>query len=413
MSKMIKQAKQRVVYLAPGISCDVAEAIIRCTHKTSKVRMEIILDPNPEICRHGYGVLEAVNRLFDFGIEIRKSAGIRIGVLIVDEKAWIYSPTPLMIEDDPDETIVNAVEVNIRQAEDLMYSLIPNLSDYQDKPQKYTAQLVEPLIIGKEPFKSEDLEIAKNDLELRPPKQFNLERTVMVYSSFIQFVELSLTGLSLNRSTIKIPQKLLNVTKNNQIEERLKASYRLIDEESEISKDIQSKVSELRKTYLRSMGKRLGNVILLSKKPEFLKEIAVIEKEIEKYLKEVEAKLKEEIEKSQKELVSLLLPNLVENPPKDLVSGISTEVPDKETLINYINDEIKKGIPDVKKLIKDMKLNCDFKDVTYEMLEDDKFQGNLKIQYPYVNWPKPYEKYEAAKVIEKMKETEQLIFDFN
>jgi hypothetical protein len=64
--------------------------------------------------------------------------------------------------------------------------------------------------------------------------------------------------------------------------------------------------------------------------------------------------------------------------------------------MKYIESELDNVIPEADELIKEMTLDCDFKDVTYEMLNDKEFQEALREHYPLVDWPKPFEEYKAA-----------------
>jgi hypothetical protein len=54
-------------------------------------------------------------------------------------------------------------------------------------------------------------------------------------------------------------------------------------------------------------------------------------------------------------------------------------------------------MPKTEDLLGAIKLNCEFKAVTYEMLSNAEFQKQLKIQFPYVEWDMPMEEYTAAK----------------
>lgn len=104
-----------------------------------------------------------------------------------------------------------------------------------------------------------------------------LARRVRVYHSYVQFVELKLIGCNIERHTITIPAKLLNLTKNSEEKERLKATYRLLGENSKITgKVIDERVNNVRKKYIRSLGPRFGNVILRQKKEEFQKEVEIL-----------------------------------------------------------------------------------------------------------------------------------------
>jgi hypothetical protein len=227
----------RIVFLSPGISRTLAEAIVQ---KNTISSIEVIIDSDPEVCRLGYGVIEGVDILFNAGIEMRKTGHLRIGVLIVDNHAWVFSPRPLIVEEDPNHYTINAISMNLSQASELISSITPSneqvdntvqLSLFQDEPQ-----------IAREKYTQKDLTTATMDLIECPPKRFDSERRVRTYSSFIQFVELKLNGIYLNRRTVQIPAKLLNGGNNKEIQERLKTTYRLIDENSKVSgKEIEEK----------------------------------------------------------------------------------------------------------------------------------------------------------------------------
>jgi hypothetical protein len=44
-----------------------------------------------------------------------------------------------------------------------------------------------------------------------------------------------------------------------------------------------------------------------------------------------------------------------------------------------------------------MELQVQFRDVTYETLNEDGFVESLRKAYPYVDWDKPYEQFQAAR----------------
>lgn len=217
-------------------------------------------------------------------------------------------------------------------------------------------------------------------------------------------MELKLIGCNIERHTITIPAKLLNLTKNSEEKERLKATYRLLGENSKITgKVIDERVNNVRKKYIRSLGPRFGNVILRQKKEEFQKEVEIVRKELDKFRAQAEKKLKSEFEKCQKELIKILLPGVIKNPPDDLVGGILTSKPTSAQAKEYLESVLKTVIPNAETFIKDMQLQCDFKDVTYEMLRDNDFLDSLKKAYTYISWPKPFEEYQAAKEVNTVK----------
>jgi hypothetical protein len=394
--EMILSAKERIVFVAPGITLKVSEAIGKNVAILNG-SVEIIIDSNPEVCRIGYGEIEGIDFLMNNGITVKKVNSLRIGLFIVDNKAIIYSPTPLIVEDESSKRI-NAILVTMEQAEVLVNEI---KESYSEGPYKYQTSIFDEDIppFVPEPYTTNELTIAKEDLEERPPKKFDLERKVQVYKSYFQFVELSLTGIHFSRRTVTIPSKLIAVSGDREVQEKLKTTYKLINENSTISgKEIEEKVATLRKTYTRSMGKRLGSVILVSNKEEFTKKVEEIKVEIESFSKEVKDKLQAELDLTKAEIFKILLPGIMDNPPDDLRLGINTPKPKEKFARKYLEEEIEKFLPNIGNIISEMKLDCDFKDVTYEMLNDKDFQGSLTKQFPYLELKLPYEDFEAIGV---------------
>lgn len=105
--------------------------------------------------------------------------------------------------------------------------------------------------------------------------------------------------------------------------------------------------------------------------------------------------MEKDLSKTRNDLIDVLIPSVIENPPDELRSGIQAKKPSKEIVRKYLNDVLSKVIPSADDFLQEMKLYYDFKDVTYEMLNDEEFQNKLREQYPYVNWPKPYEEKEV------------------
>ena len=364
------------------------------------------MDSDPEVCRLGYGDIEAIDLLISSGVDVRKTKGLRIGVISIDNIAWIFSPATLVVEEEPDDLHPNAVALGAEQAYALISSISPAFRMEKDlegnKSKEYIQLSLFPEVatpeIGQEFINQDDLKNAKDNLEICPPQKFDIARRVRVYHSYVQFVDLSLTGCHLTRHTITIPPKLLNVTRSPEVQQRLKSTYSLIDKNSSLSgKEIDDELNKIRKTYLRSLGKRYGTVILRQKKDDFLEEVKKIQDKLKKFSNDVKSKLNTEFTKCRDELLKILLPGIIENPPDDLRGGIPMKKPTKKQAELYLKELLAGVVPDAEDFIKGMTLTCDFKDVTYEMLKDIEFQDALIKQYPYVDWPQPFEEYEAAR----------------
>ena len=53
--------------------------------------------------------------------------------------------------------------------------------------------------------------------------------------------------------------------------------------------------------------------------------------------------------------------------------------------------------PKAEHLITEMTLDVQFRDVTYETLNEEGFCKKLKQAYPHVDWEKPFNEFDAAK----------------
>ena len=99
--EMIGKARHRIVFIAPGVTEKVAEALGHRFSQEDKLRIEVILDADPEVYRLGFtveGITKLKSQAQTQHVGLRHQPGIRIAILIADEKALIYAPTPQLIE---------------------------------------------------------------------------------------------------------------------------------------------------------------------------------------------------------------------------------------------------------------------------------------------------------------------------
>jgi len=59
----LKCAQRRVVFMGPGMAAIVADAICDAWERLGSVAVNIILDVDPEVCRMGYGEIDATKKL--------------------------------------------------------------------------------------------------------------------------------------------------------------------------------------------------------------------------------------------------------------------------------------------------------------------------------------------------------------
>jgi hypothetical protein len=101
IASLIEGAKYRVIYAAPGIQTEAAVAIAGHANDLHPRTLTVSLDFDEHTLRMGYGSLEAVEALRAAGIEPTQSTGFRSGILIVDQRGWVFTPTALYLEMNP------------------------------------------------------------------------------------------------------------------------------------------------------------------------------------------------------------------------------------------------------------------------------------------------------------------------
>lgn len=102
IASMINGAIERLVVVAPAVWPQVATAICERWRVLGSQGVTVVLDSDPEAYRLGYGELAALQELqqtaTEVGAEIHHQPGLRIGVVIADNKTLIYTPTAKLVE---------------------------------------------------------------------------------------------------------------------------------------------------------------------------------------------------------------------------------------------------------------------------------------------------------------------------
>ena len=395
---IIESASQYIIYAAPSIAESVAQSLCKFAESNENAVLRVIVDADAEAFRLGFGEQAGLALLANKHIDTRRAEGLRIAVLIADENAWVYSPTPEIIFEQPTAAINNAIQVSAGFGEQIILSIAPDLrlKSADEALSESTVKDLKPEI-GAENLTTEDLTRLEQQLKDNPPQKFDAARKVRVYQGYFQFVELHLTGCQLNRHTINIPQILLNLAEDNEMRERVRSTCKLVDNTSEFSrkvKGIEKQVAEVRKQFTRPLGKNYGVVILKRMREDFEKEIEKIRAKLTELSESVQSELETEIDKSRMALVGMLLPSIISNPPKVLTAQLFGELTE-ETATQFIINELNKVIPETESLIGEMKLDCYYKDVTFESLNDTDFINAIEEKYPYNNFAKLYSEQDA------------------
>ena len=228
LTKQIRSAKSRIIFLAPGVSHCVAKELVNAHENTRTVTA--IIDAEEEVCRIGYGDVDGFKHLTHHGrkIGLRKHSGVRLGLLIADRSVTVWSPTPRAVDGDRKPDQPNAIVLDGRIAEDsnatdasqdemLDQAVTDGSQPVDGTVESSTPSLAEQLAkglcdasIGEQKIAPRDLEPVVKELTENPPAPFDLARKVRVFSTKFQYVETELQGADWTSRRIKLSGSLLN-----------------------------------------------------------------------------------------------------------------------------------------------------------------------------------------------------------
>jgi hypothetical protein len=392
MAGLLRQAKQRVVACMPAIRCDVAGAILEVAARLKTDAVRVVVDCDEEVFRLGYGELEAIELLRASHIDVRQCAGLRVGLLVVDDRAWVFTPTALFVQPDAhsDET-PNALELPAATADRLVVSICPERAAHVPEAVRPDPE------IGQVPLEKATVECVAESLSMAPPIPFDVARQVRVFQPYIQYVEISLRGCAIERHRITIPRSMLGLGAAKDIEQRLKTTFELIERRSDLSsKPLEDELEQIRKAFTRALGKPWGRVLLRSVRPVFDKRIAEFRKKLEAHKAKVKSELAARLNVSRQQVIEYYLPAVKSHPPDDLVGQLMASAPTDDQMRAWLNGELEGVFPDPEELLSDMVLDVQFRDVTYETLNEKGFAKALEAAYPHVDWQKPFAEFRAA-----------------
>lgn len=400
---LVRDASRRVVLAAPAFRTNVGEALAAAHERLGSCAVSVIVDCDEEVFRLGYGEIEAVTLLRDAGCSVRQSAGLRIGVLICDDLAWVFSPTALYIQPDvhSDET-PNAVELRAADVERIIGRISPQQREVTEAPELPRSEIEDtgnPVTeIGQFAVSDDEMQSARESLEVAPPISFDIARQVRVFEPYIQYVEISMSGCAIQRHRVPIPKAIQGVGTASKIAERLKTTFDLIEKSSAVSsKLLEDELREIRDNFTRPLGKPWGRVLLRAVRPTFDDRMDEFREKLAEHKERVATDLEEHLNQSRAQVVEYYIPLVRRSPPDALLGQLMTQNPSDEQLKGWLDKELEHVFPTPKALIQDMKLEVQFRDVTFETLNERGFDQALAKAYPHVDWKRPFDEFKAAK----------------
>ena len=407
IAELVRSAKRAVCYAGPGIQPDLAQAMVEAAGRLGNEMLTVSLDFDDRVMRMGYGDIGAVKLLLDTGIAVQSSPGLRTALVVVDNEGYIFTPTALYLEAEPsDGSASNAIRMSGEQVAQALARLSPAAkaiaiaqAETPEAKQRIEALTVD---VVSAPITPEKLAEVTTSLKEAPPVRFDLARQVRVFEPYLQYVELSLTGAAIQRHRLAIPPSIQKLGGSEDLEKRLRTTFDLIEKGSKLSsKPLEDALNEIRKNLTPSLGKDHGRVVLKAAKPRLLIRLAEFREKLEAHQKTVEDELQKHLDASRELIVSYYKARVIEADPDEVhgrsLNGKITE----EGAIRWLNKQLDRVFPTAESLIKEMKLEERYKDVTFETLNREDFLESVKEAFPDVDWDKTYTEFKAAGESEK------------
>lgn len=403
IAEMVANANESVIFAGPGIHKVVADALLDCARHIGNENIILCLDVSEHAMRLGYGDVESLKKLKQFGLVIQHIENLRFGLVVVDGNGFSFTPNALYLESESAHSAgINALRLTPDQVKEALIRLSPATraiyvainSEFDGKAFEYIP------VVQQSNVDSELIEDISQSLEQAPPASFDLSRQVRVYSAYLQYVEVSMSGVALQKQKVTIP-KILQAVGNNDIDiqERLNTSFSLLEKDSLLSsKKLELELKKIRDSYTPSLGKEHGRVILKRNKGTFNELIDGFRIKIGEYETEVRKDLQSQINDSVRKIANYYLPLVKDNPPQEM-QGRLGPMPNDTQILSWIERQLFKVFPDSKTLGSRMAVKVVFKDVTYENLNDENFLLAIKQAFPDIDWDKAHE--ESLAVAEK------------
>jgi hypothetical protein len=382
---LIRQARDKLVLIAPGITRPVALALgDRLTD--SRLAVTVILDNDPEVYRLGFGTpegLAALKEQLDANhLELRCQPGIRIGVLVADDKTLIFSPTPQLLE-------AGSTSPSKPNAVFLEGSIAKTLSEAAGASENTRPSDSE---IGQRALTPQDVEAIKKNVMENPPAPFDLTQKARVFSSRLQYVEFTVEKYQLTRQTVPIPAYLMGLA--GDMQDRWHNNLRVMDMQSTtVNLNIMDATGNTKEVsvgqkYLDDERKKIekkflipvvgfGSVMFKNKQKCFESATDDFCELLNRYFERLEQQLDDSLWKVVLSVVERLLPSVKANPPEQYKRHGDPSGADLE---EFLQKDIADAIS-VKRLLKEPKIKRIYKEIAYQSVMSDDFQKHLRAAF--------------------------------
>ena len=407
LARLIAQATRRVMFVAPGLRQEVADALADALRRLPG-KVTVVLDVEAEVCRLGYGdergLVIIKNAAEAAGQRLHHQEGVRIGLLIADDTTIIYSPVPLLIEaGSPRPNKPNAIL--LQDAVPAAIATACGLGVEGDGLRQ----------VGMDFVKEATLSAVQADLKASPPKEFDIARIERVFNSALHFVELEFLDYRLRAKKVRLGVELSGLG-DDYLRERVESTFKPFDDAEFLTikipklgtdgkpmpdkletfgpEVIELERNQIKKEFLFDIPK-FGVVIRRASKKEFEERLKRLQTRLKLYTEALQKTIGEHLDKAKDKLRKSLLEVVTQNPPpawRKFMEGDQLPGDEAERLLDGALGEAFDGI------IADFNptIRWIYKDLTYETIHNADFRKGLEKHFGTARADKLFGEHDAA-----------------
>lgn len=369
LTERIVQAGDRVCFVSPGLYDWVAEALVEVAGRIGCARVYVIVDPDPFVIQAGYGTEEAIRKVCASGVAVRRAERVRLGLIITDDRAAVFAPIALNIEEFPKGArSPNAVELSLQEANRIVEAIVPTMNAAQSNSGPNQGRR-DPEI-GQEPVGEADLKQIHETLKTAPPVAPDLARQMWVLNSQIQIIKIKFEGARLSQHRIQLKAEQLGIDDADLIR-RIAGSFKLFEADIDgLLEPLRADLEQIKELYgLKPLGD-LGHVVLGRDRQHLENALNMFKKNLALAQKDIEKVLAEELDHSRRRLKKMLASKIED---REMSEGAL------ERRLNYIISSMKFPTPD--KVLSKIEFDWSLLNITSQMMQKDSFAKKIQDLY--------------------------------
>jgi hypothetical protein len=372
MVDLFESAQTDITISVPGITEEIAEALIQQTEKGIKLNVYIELDEI--VYRYGFGDIKAIKIFEDHNVNVSNRKNFNVYFILIDNTGYFYFPKSRFIEKEGVSFDLFPMETSQVKRIKLLFNLLDEKEpDFEILVEEVGIAQLEAITQTLQKVESVKSKLLIEKLTADAPLAPDIGRTLETYKAKFQIVELKFKGANLHVKRIRLPNNALPFH-DDMLKRMIEASLRLFYDipEKEFLNPffvLKSDLDLIRSKYLHHLKSREKNIISRNDLTAFKEEIDKLSEQIEKVKGSILNNLQAEIAGTREKIKENLIGFLRINIPDEL-AGLNDENLEIEikNLVNGIVSRIR--FPKAKDLLGEMKIEYHPYDITWEDLNN-------------------------------------------